>query len=41
MSKNTLEDKLTCKFKGMIAFANPKSSWVVRYLDSCDYAPGF
>ena len=41
MSKNALEDKLTGKFKGMIAITDPKSSWAARYLDSTDFVPGF
>ena len=31
-SKNELSEKLTSKFKGIIAITDPKKSWAARYL---------
>ena len=33
LSKTVQDDKLTGKFKGMIAITDPKKSWAARYLD--------
>ena len=34
-------DKLTAKFKGMIAITDPKNSWSAKYLKKSSYKPGF
>ena len=41
IAKNALDDKLTGKFKGMIAITDTKNSWASRYLDKTDLIPGF
>ena len=35
--KNELSEKLTSKFKGMIAITDPKTSWAARYLGKSKY----
>ena len=34
-------DKLTSKFKGIIAITDPKKSWAAKYLGKSSYIPGF
>ena len=33
ISRNTIEEKITPKFKGIIAITDPKKSWAARYLN--------
>ena len=37
ISKNAIEEKITGKFKGMIAITDPKKSWAAKYLDKGKY----
>ena len=37
ISKNAIEEKITGKFKGMIAITDPKKSWATKYLDKGKY----
>ena len=39
--KNELSEKITSKFKGMIAITDPKKSWAAKYLGKNSYKPGF
>ena len=41
IAKNALDDKLTGKFKGMVAITDTKNSWASRYLDKTDLVPRF
>ena len=37
ISKNAIEERITGKFKGMIAITDPKRSWAAKYLDKGKY----
>ena len=37
ISKNAIEDKITGKFKGIIAITDPRKSWAAKYLEKSNY----
>ena len=39
--KNEISEKITSKFKGIIAITDPQKSWCAKYLDKTNYKPGF